>query len=874
MKKLVAALVVLAMILAMVPAVFAADATSGTVEIESYGNGEFTAPSDGTVKLTLDVDANIDVVIGYSLYASVSSGETIDVTAGTTYYVYPVNVTVDCTLTWEYVDGEEDSGSDEEEVTYDVMIPSGNRVSNDYTWIADKTGTLTIGVSTLYQYAIVDYETGEGVWEDAGAMADMAFIRGGLNYVVNGEIFSYSPTVTLDVAAGDNVTVGLHHYMGNQYAADLTFSVEESSGDEGGETTPDGSSEAPYVIESIPYTIEQSGEHDVYYVWTPDVDGTILISRPTGNYVSSLPNYEEVGDYYLVEVVAGEQITLNPWGSNSGSYTIDWYNGEDLEVEPDGSPNAPYVIDAIPYTATYAADNYGYDEYYVWTADKSGTLTVTYPAGGVVGISGAEWEKDEENLTYTVEAEQGAEIVFNFWTSLSAGGDYVIAWAEDDGGEEIAPNDCDVVLPGEVISSGKDFMYSNDDKKEYYQFSWTAPADGIVHIHMCEANPGWAYSADGLTYQHSGTEATTDTYTVLAGTTYDFTVKAYNTAVYTEGDGEVAWIISFEAGEVEVEKEDYIIIDDIITDEGTYEIGMEYADVTIVTFAPSVEGIYTVTVNGQAVIGNYGGGSWYIYPSESVNHGTSLEWICADAPEVETDTILDENWQEIEIERINDGQGLMIGIKPDSEDVESVEITIEKTGEYVEEEIELEIYVNQAELNQFELGDLVVGDYVDVYGEDHTAVLGEDGYYHLDSADGPILLVDMDYLAVLTDALSDGRGIMYAYVVDENGEITAKYDIADAVKAYEAVCDENGYYPLTEDLMFFYQVYAVGNGVPDYVLEEGFNVQCSWMFACITADYPTSEEGKPGDTALAAVIGLMAVSAMGITVVVSKKKEF
>ena len=135
----------------------------------------------------------------------------------------------------------------------------------------------------------------------------------------------------------------------------------------------------------------------------------------------------------------------------------------------------------------------------------------------------------------------------------------------------------------------------------------------------------------------------------------------------------------------------------------------------------------------------------------------------------------------------------------------------------------------------------MVGEYVDVYSKvTHTAVKGSDNYYHLDSADGDVLLVDMDYMYVLTEVLKSERPVMYVYSYDENGK-QIKYNISDAIQAYEKVCDSNMYYPLTEDLMYFYQDYAEKQGLYSYVLGSGYNEDSAWMFACLTMKLPVHE---------------------------------
>ena len=117
-------------------------------------------------------------------------------------------------------------------------------------------------------------------------------------------------------------------------------------------------------------------------------------------------------------------------------------------------------------------------------------------------------------------------------------------------------------------------------------------------------------------------------------------------------------------------------------------------------------------------------------------------------------------------------------------------------------------------------------------------MLGDDGYYHLNSADGPILLVDMNYMdIVLTNVLKSERPVMNAYVDNADGSKT-RYDIGAAVQAYENVTDVDGYYPLTEDLIFFYDVYATASGTWSFHLGSGYNEACVWMYCMRTMTLP------------------------------------
>ena len=79
--------------------------------IESYGWAEWTAPEDGTVRLTYDVSTTMNIDIGWNSFATgVASGDSITVTAGTTYVFVPDYGTPDCIVTWEYVEGGGEGG--------------------------------------------------------------------------------------------------------------------------------------------------------------------------------------------------------------------------------------------------------------------------------------------------------------------------------------------------------------------------------------------------------------------------------------------------------------------------------------------------------------------------------------------------------------------------------------------------------------------------------------------------------------------------------------------------------------------------------------------------------------------------------------------
>lgn len=130
----------------------------------------------------------------------------------------------------------------------------------------------------------------------------------------------------------------------------------------------------------------------------------------------------------------------------------------------------------------------------------------------------------------------------------------------------------------------------------------------------------------------------------------------------------------------------------------------------------------------------------------------------------------------------------------------------------------------------------------------YKLVLNEnDGFYHLNSADGPLVLVrlgkDSKYLASFKTIL-DNSGVS-EYFFDENGEFIKKVSYSECLLEYIANMDEvNGVYPLTEDLKLIIQrrgnyvgwfdaensmyLFKDVNGTP----VPGINSEISWLFMC------------------------------------------
>jgi len=132
----------------------------------------------------------------------------------------------------------------------------------------------------------------------------------------------------------------------------------------------------------------------------------------------------------------------------------------------------------------------------------------------------------------------------------------------------------------------------------------------------------------------------------------------------------------------------------------------------------------------------------------------------------------------------------------------------------------------------------------------YNLVLDDNGFYHLDSADGPLVLVRLGeasggsrYLDSFETILEHSGVTKYFY--DENGEFVKKESYSECLLEYIAVMDEEkGVYPLTEDLKYIIQMRGDHYGWfdpqgPGYIFYDennnqvmGINHDISWLFMC------------------------------------------
>ena len=143
---------------------------------------------------------------------------------------------------------------------------------------------------------------------------------------------------------------------------------------------------------------------------------------------------------------------------------------------------------------------------------------------------------------------------------------------------------------------------------------------------------------------------------------------------------------------------------------------------------------------------------------------------------------------------------------------------------------------------------------IDLKADSFTMVLGQDGYYHKDTAEGPLVLVRLGKNSGGSQYLDDFQTILEhsgvsKYFYDESGNFVKKEKYDDCLlKYFEIMDEESGLYPLTEDLKYIIQSrgeysgwFEQGNSL--YLFKDengnpvpGINPEISWLFMCCVAE--------------------------------------
>ncbi|MBR5780057.1 MAG: hypothetical protein IKY21_05500 [Clostridia bacterium] len=269
------------------------------------------------------------------------------------------------------------------------------------------------------------------------------------------------------------------------------------------------------------------------------------------------------------------------------------------------------------------------------------------------------------------------------------------------------------------------------------------------------------------------------------------------TADRFEAEATVSKKITSEASELIVTDNAY---DAYSVEEGCTYIKLTKANRNYFLFVPKTAGLYEFAIKGneKAVIGYYGAPHF-------VQSTSTVE-------------VTDGKFQiSVSASMIGTGEGgtstYVIGIDLTEGDKDDCVLTIKRVGDPIKtiEDEPWTVYKTTVELKEYDLPvGATLGEFDLTASTDTYSLVfnEEDGFYHLDNANGPLVLVrlaeDCDYIACFQTML-DRSGVT-RYFFDENGDFVKKENYSECLSEYIQCVDLNeGVYPLTEDLKYIIQ---------------------------------------------------------------------
>lgn len=270
--------------------------------------------------------------------------------------------------------------------------------------------------------------------------------------------------------------------------------------------------------------------------------------------------------------------------------------------------------------------------------------------------------------------------------------------------------------------------------------------------------------------------------------------------------------------------------------EGCTYVSLKAGERNYFLFSPTVAGTYEISMVGSAAAIGYYGAPHFVQELSAVDV---------------VDGVITVSISSGMIGSGNTGTTtLVIGI--DAGDAEDCVLSVVRAGE-AEHTLADEpwmIYEKTVELAPYSLpSGAALGEFdLTASADTYKLVLNEsDGFYHLDSADGPLVLCRLGVNSKYLDSFKtivDHSGVS-KYFYNEDGSFQKKENYTDCLLEYlKYIDEENGVYPLTEDLKYIIQMRGDQSGWFDadgqsYLFKDqdgnivpDINEEISWLFMC------------------------------------------
>lgn len=499
------------------------------------------------------------------------------------------------------------------------------------------------------------------------------------------------------------------------------------------------------------------------------------------------------------------ELNLTFGGSDEGTTGGDT-SDEDIP-EPGETEGDP--IDVMPIEFRYGLDiKAGATVYYRIQNLYSKNLVL----GGNVKVQYAVYDDETGNTWYDAEKDENGNAVVA--DSTLPGGTLIAITNE---GTEEAHVTLDSVAPlgtsgnAKPIELDQNVQMTLSGYKDYY-YKWTATAAGTITV-ATSADNGYEYSVDvaGVIGKlHSTNDGDDFIATEVKQVKNGDEVIVYIHHDDSENDSsKISVKLTFELATGEKDNPDAIGEDapgkvTLDNNSGYYYKWTATDDGKVdISFAGTNGWKYNMSVNGEA----------------GEDHASTDENAAAN--------------QSIEVKK---GDVIIICVSGVAEDASEISVNLAFTKN-VPDNIEIN-YIQEDKITG--AGSFNIGEddweWVDIEDEQiDKAVLGDDGFYHLNSKDGPILFIDLVtecYGISIKDMNSVGR-VKYSFVLEEGNYENGQYKAM--IDAYLAAV-EDGVVALTEELMNMMKQVGAGKGWYTTGAEWQFgckvNADEAWMFLC------------------------------------------
>ena len=504
MKRILSLLVALAMVIAMIPNVFAAkdqidmDELLGKLvyldSVEEIAVDMIEGAATKTYKWTPTEDGVLTIYIydemaeGTELTVTMAQGDKtvtrndedafeLEFVAGTEV-VITVAKTSEAALAFT-MNGVVDAprGSEENPITLQELVNQVT-VTAEPTWFTTYFGGTTMTV------------TGTGAY----------------NVTVNGEA-----TAAADGVVTMPVVVGFRQpfVFTIDAAGEYTISFEY----------PVGTYENPEVLfrpNYIQVNIEEGNDQGYYYKWTSQANGELKLTCPEVEgveYDVVLTNMNSYAMAWLQDSTDGT-VSLAVSAGDEVLIQVVAVPGEDWSIPalqtaltgefvfPVGTQSNPEILFRPNYIQVNVAEGNNQGYYYKWTSNAEGALKLTCPeVEGVeydvilVNMSTYEqaWLQDSTDGTVSIDVKPGDEIIIQVVTIPDGNWNYPALQTALTGAIAFAAGD--QMNPAQLVIGENTAEIAAGSQGYFY--TWTAEANGNLTVTMPEGN--WTYTVNNLT---------------------------------------------------------------------------------------------------------------------------------------------------------------------------------------------------------------------------------------------------------------------------------------------------------------------------------------------------------------------------------------